>query len=125
MKRKFVIGFILIFLAYLGCKSSAFGFCTSAEKFVERVSVPPCHQTTDSKEDSTNSCECPITHEELLSSSGTDFSIWKQIKFLAWSGNGFSVLKPQFLQNSFTTRLISDLRHFPIYFPTKTIRLLI
>lgn len=123
MKRKFTIGFILIFLAYLGCKSSVFGFCTSAEKFVERASVPPCHQTADSKEDATNSCECPIIHEELQTSSGMDFPIWKQMKFVVW--NGFSALKPQFLHDPSTKWLVSGHRHSPSYFPTKTIRLLI
>ncbi|TGM61171.1 hypothetical protein EHQ94_11965 [Leptospira meyeri] len=123
MKRKFVIGFILIFLAYLGCKSSVFGFCTSAEKFVERASVPPCHQTAGAKEDATNSCDCPITHEELQSSSGTDFPIWKQVKLLVW--NGFSVIKPPYSYSSSTKWLVSSQSLSPTYFPTKTVRLLI
>lgn len=123
MKRKFAIGFILIFLTYLGCKSSVFGFCASAEKFVERASVPPCHQTADSNESASDSCECPITHEELQTSSGTDFPIWKQIKWVVWSG--FSAVKPQFLHDSSTKWLVSGPLHSPSYFPTKTIRLLI
>ncbi|TGK54473.1 hypothetical protein EHQ16_11970 [Leptospira kanakyensis] len=123
MKRKFAIGFILIFLTYLGCKSSVFGFCTSAEKFVERASIPPCHQTSESTENSTDSCECPITHEELQSASGPDFPIWKQIKLPVW--NGFVVLKPQFFPGPSAKWLVSGLRPSPPYFPTQTVRLLI
>ncbi|MCW7470844.1 hypothetical protein [Leptospira kanakyensis] len=124
MKRKFAIGFILIFLTYLGCKSSVFGFCTSAEKFVERASVPPCHQTSESKENSADSCECPIIHEELQSATGPDFPIWKQVKLTVW--NGFSVSKqPQFFSGLSSKWLISGLRHSPTYFPTQTVRLLI
>ncbi|PJZ83385.1 hypothetical protein [Leptospira harrisiae] len=123
MKRKFTIGFILIFLAYLGCKSSVFGFCTSAEKFVERSSVPPCHQTSESKDKETNSCECPITHEELQTSSGTDFLIGKQVKLVVW--NGFTVSKPQVRYNPSVKWLDSGIRNSPSYFPTQTVRLLI
>ncbi|TGK83113.1 hypothetical protein EHQ24_07310 [Leptospira noumeaensis] len=123
MKRKFTIGFILIFLTYLGCKSSVFGFCTSAEKFVERSSVPPCHQTSESKENSAESCECPITHEELQSANGPDFPVWKQIKLPVW--NGFFVLKPKVLSGVSTNWLVAGLRHSPPYFPTQTVRLLI
>ncbi|MCW7492406.1 hypothetical protein ND861_10265 [Leptospira sp. 2 VSF19] len=123
MKRKFVIGFILIFLAYLGCKTSVFGFCTSAEKFVERASIPPCHQTADSKEDATNSCECPIIHEELQSSNSTDFLTWKQVKLPVWKG--FTVSKPKFHPDPSKKWLVSSFHNSPIYFPTKTVRLLI
>lgn len=123
MKRKFAIGFILIFLAYLGCKSSVFGFCTSAEKFVERASVPPCHQSAESKENSQDSCECPITHEELQSSTSTDFPIWKPLKLTF--GSAFTALEPKFLHNKTKLGLLSQHRYPPPYFPTLTIRLLI
>ncbi|PJZ43880.1 hypothetical protein [Leptospira brenneri] len=124
MKRKFTVGFILIFLAYLGCKSSVFGFCTSAEKFVERASIPPCHQTAESEKNSADSCDCPITHEELQSSSGPDFPIWKQIKFTVW--NEFTVLKPQVLLGGPSRKwLVLSSFHSPPYFPTQTVRLLI
>ncbi|MBM9546940.1 hypothetical protein JWG40_07920 [Leptospira sp. 201903074] len=123
MKRKFAIGFILIFLAYLGCKSSVFGFCTSAEKFVERESVPPCHQSAESKSDSADPCECPISHEELQSSTSTDFPIWKPVKLTF--GNAFATFEPNFLPGKSKSGLLSQLRYPPPYFPTTTVRLLI
>lgn len=124
MKRKFAIGFILIFLTYLGCKSSIFGFCTSAEKFVERASVPPCHQSAESNENSADSCECPIIHEELQSSSATDFPIWKQVKLVVW--DGFTASKqPHSLHKPSGQWFVSGLRSSPPYFPTRTVRLLI
>lgn len=123
MKRKFAIGFILIFLTYLGCKSSVFGFCTSAEKFVERTSVPPCHQTAESNENSGDSCECPLAHEELQSSTATDFPIWKPVKVTFW--NVFAALEPKFIQGQSKLWLVPSLRSPLSYFPTQTVRLLI
>ncbi|EOQ94879.1 hypothetical protein LEP1GSC195_0897 [Leptospira wolbachii serovar Codice str. CDC] len=124
MKRKFAIGFILIFLAYLGCKSSVFGFCTSAEKFVERASVPPCHQTDESKENAADSCECPLTHEELQSSTAADFPIWKQIKLVVW--DGFTASEQTYSLHTQSARwFVSGLRGSPPFSPTRTVRLLI
>ncbi|EMY70156.1 hypothetical protein [Leptospira vanthielii] len=123
MKRKFAIGFILIFLAYLGCKSSVFGFCTSAEKFVERASIPPCHQSAESKGNAADSCECPITHEELQSSTAADFPIWKQVKLVVW--DAFTDLEPKLLHRKSKLGLLSQLRYPTPYFPTQTVRLLI
>ncbi|MCW7467422.1 hypothetical protein EHQ96_02310 [Leptospira levettii] len=125
MKRKASLGFILLFLLYLGCKSSLFGVCLSPESFVQKSSLPPCHQTQTGESNKKDNCDCPIVFESLQFSPDSDLSLGKPIvTFVDWSnfrGSFISLLKP----NPTESWIAGSQHKLPPHTPTRTIHLLI
>ncbi|MCG6149583.1 hypothetical protein LFX15_14905 [Leptospira levettii] len=125
MKRKASLGFILLFLLYLGCKSSLFGVCLSPESFVQKSSLPPCHQTQTGESNKKDNCDCPISLESLQSSPDSDLSIGKpMVTLVVWSdsrGSFISLLKP----NPTESWIAGSQHKLPPHTPTRTIHLLI
>ncbi|XDD48508.1 hypothetical protein AB3N60_18070 [Leptospira sp. WS39.C2] len=125
MKRKFSLGFILLFLLYLGCKSSIFGVCLSNESVVEKSTVPPCHQTQAGESETKEGCDCPIVLESLQFSTDTTNTDGKPlVTTVDWLGT-----KPWVLSSAkqIGNQLPLNFSHekLPPFFPTRTIRLLI
>ncbi|TGL62461.1 hypothetical protein EHQ62_14160 [Leptospira jelokensis] len=125
MKRKASFGFILLFLLYLGCKSSLFGVCLSPDAFVKVTKVPPCHQTQSEGTSNKETCDCPIVFDSLQSPTDLVTSFKKPSISLVsiypsspWKGFVSSVRKIQMGFVYRETRL-------PTHLPTRTIRLLI
>ncbi|TGM51768.1 hypothetical protein EHQ91_17310 [Leptospira biflexa] len=125
MKRQASFGFILLFLLYLGCKSSLFGVCISADSFVNTSSVPPCHQTAADDSTEKDSCDCPIVFQSLQTVADSSPSLGKPLETVViWN----HLRSDPFSLSPYDTKQISfpKTKHpYSSYFPTRTIRLLI
>ncbi|TGL55561.1 hypothetical protein EHQ59_03905 [Leptospira kemamanensis] len=125
MKRKASLGFILLFLLYLGCKSSLFGVCLSADSFVQTKSVPPCHQTETGEAKEKESCDCPIVLESLQFSSDSTTTIGKPgVTMVTWLPTSNAHVSFRSFSNG-SNRFFLSQTALPPYLPMLTIRLLI
>ncbi|TGL20769.1 hypothetical protein EHQ46_09710 [Leptospira yanagawae] len=125
MKRKASLGFILLFLLYLGCKSSLFGLCLSPDAFVETKKLPPCHQTENKNTANNESCDCPIILDSLQSPNDSATILGKPyVSSVLWV-HSFpskdSTLSMEQTQIGFSFRET----RLPTHSPIRTIRLLI
>lgn len=125
MKRKASFGFILLFLLYLGCKSSLFGVCLSAESFVEKTSIPPCHQTAKADQTDKESCDCPIVLESLQTVSDSPVPVGKPLETVVVAHRNLSFPSSFLVHNPKQIHGIETQTKLPPHFPTRTIRLLI
>lgn len=124
MKRKASIGFILLFLLYLGCKSSLFGVCLSADSFVTKATVPPCHQTENTKAEQKDSCDCPIVLETLQTSEVSVSDGKPFVSYVVWQDTQSLFSWVSFHHQISVWSKLSQAK-IPPHSPTRTIRLLI